>query len=98
MEFLKVKRLQGCQGTSTFTKLVDTKFYDSCPFVMPGQEGARRATGRPGGLLLFQTSLQITEPVRTALDIEHMTAMQQPVKQSGGHHLVTGDDLCPVTY
>jgi hypothetical protein len=32
-----------------FTKLVDIKFYDFCPFVSARLEGARRATGDRAG-------------------------------------------------
>jgi hypothetical protein len=50
--------------------------------------GARVMGGCQGGL-------QLAQAVGTALDIEHMTAVQQAVEDGGGEDFVTGEDLWP---
>lgn len=40
--------------------------------------------------------LEVAQSVAAALDVEDMGAMQQPVEDGGGQHLVAGQQFGPV--
>ena len=62
---------------------------------MTGSDRRPHPTRALAGRSLDQP-LEVTEPVGSALDIEHMAAVEQAVEQRGGHDLVVGEDLGPV--
>jgi hypothetical protein len=45
----------------------------------------------------LQGVLEVAQPVAAALDLEDMGAVEQPVEDSRGQHLVAGEQFGPVT-
>lgn len=58
---------------------------------VPGDTGAGGSGLMTGG----QGGLELPQPVASALDVEDVAVMQEPVEDGGGQDLVAGEDLRP---
>ena len=55
------------------------------------RKALRAAGSQQSGVCQLEGVLEVPEPVASALDVEDMSAVQQPVEDGGGQNLIAGE-------